>query len=329
MNFMKAMLTAILLISPGAHADAPRASRIKVLILMFDGVQVIDFAAPYEVFGQAGFDVRTVSHDGKAVKTAMNLSVNVDHGFDDVVSADVVVVPGGNVHDAAKDAATLAWIRKHATGAKQVLSICTGSDILAATGLLDGQSATTFHQNFDAMERAFPDVRIVRDQRWVVAGKLVTSAGLASGMDAALHVVANLKGVKSARTTAMHLEYAWSPEAGFVRGLMADQFMRMPSQPLEFPEGTRSERVTSIGDSRYWEIEQLVTTSLGPAELLEYVGKLARQDEALQVLPLPDPMQLAWQYESPRGGRWRLSFQASDKQADGRFRLVAKVMKIG
>lgn len=328
MKFMKTMLTAILLISTGALADAPEGGRIKVMILMFDGVQVIDFAAPYEVFGQAGFDVRTVSRDGKAVKTAMNLSVNVDHGFDDAAHADVVVVPGGNVHDAAKDEATLAWIRKHAAGAKQVLSICTGSDILAGTGLLDGQSATTFHQNFDAMEQAFPDVRIVRDQRWVAAGKLVTSAGLASGMDAALHVVANLRGVKAARSVAMHLEYDWSPQAGFVRGLMADQFMRMPSPPLQLPEGTRFERVTSVGDSRYWEIEQLVTSPLAPAELLEHVRKIAKQDKALQVLPLPDPMQLAWQYESPRGGHWRLSFQANAKQADGRFRLVAKVMRL-
>ncbi len=329
MDFMKLMLAAILLFSTSAHANKPEADRITVLILMFDGVQVIDFAAPYEVFGQAGFDVRTVSRDGKAVKTAMNLSVNVDHRFADDVHADVVVVPGGNVHEAANDAPTLAWIRKHANAAKQVLSICTGSNILAATGLLDGHSATTFHRNFDAMERTFPEVRIVRDQRWVDAGKLVTSAGLASGMDAALHVVANLKGVKSARTTAMHLEYDWSPESGFVRGLMADQFIRMPAQPLEYPEGTRAERVLSIGDSRYWETEQLVTTSLAPAEFLGYVGKLARQDKALQVLALPDPMQLAWQYESVRGGRWRVSFEVSETLADGRFRLTTKIMKIG
>ena len=144
MNFTRMMLAAFLLLPVAAYAEKQEADRIAVMILMFDGVQVIDFAAPYEVFGQAGFDVRTVSRDGKAVKTAMNLSVNVDHGFADEVRADVVVVPGGNVHEAAQDAATLAWIRKHAGNARQVLSICTGSDILAATGLLDGQSATTF-----------------------------------------------------------------------------------------------------------------------------------------------------------------------------------------
>lgn len=81
--------------------------KTRVAIMMFDGVEIIDFAGPYEVFGQAGCEVHTVSRDGKAVRTAMNPSVNVDHSFTDATAADVILVPG-NVRAAANDEATRA-----------------------------------------------------------------------------------------------------------------------------------------------------------------------------------------------------------------------------
>jgi len=322
------LLAALLPTCATLHAEPPEANKMRVAILMFDGVQVIDFAGPYEVFGQAGFAVHTVSRDGKAVTTAMNLRVNVDHAFDTAPVADVVVVPGGGVDAVSKDAATLAWLTKSAGAARQVLSICTGSDILAATGLLDGQPATTFHKHFDHMQATFPKVRVVRDRRWVETGKLVTSAGLASGIDAALHVVANLRDVKAARSVAMHLEYDWSPESGFVRGLMADQFARMPAQPLQFPDGTDFAQTSSTGNAKYWETEYLVTSSLAPDALLQHIGERARADRDLEVLPLPDALQLSWQYRSPRGGRWRTSLQAFEKRADDRYRVVARIMRL-
>lgn len=328
MKHVRWLLAALLLASASLHAKPPEAQKTRVAILMFDGVQVIDFAGPYEVFGQAGFAVHTVSRDGKAVTTAMNLRVNVDHAFDTAPPVDVVVVPGGDVEVVSKDAATLAWLRKSAGSAKQVLSICTGSDILAATGLLDGQSATTFHRHFDHMQATFPKVRVVRDRRWVETGKLVTSAGLASGIDAALHVVANLRDVKAARSVALHLEYDWSPESGFIRGLMADQFARMPAQPLQFPEGTDIAQVSSIGNAKDWETEYLVTSPLAPAALLRHIGERARADPDLEVLPQPDALQLAWQYRSPRGGCWRTSLQAFDRQADRRYRVVARIVRL-
>ena len=328
MEIWRGLLAAMLLCTTCLTAHAKQEEKTRVLILMFDGVEIIDFAGPYEVFGQAGFEVHTVSRDGKKVKSAMGLSVNVDYSFDNAPAADIITVPGGNVQDTAKDSATLAWIRERAEPAKQVLSICTGADILASTGLLDGHSATTFHNNFDRMEKAFPKVTVVRDKRWVDAGKLVTSAGLASGIDAALHVVANIKGMNAARSTALHLEYDWSAESGFIRGLMADQFSRMPSPEITFPEGTHFEKSSSVGDKTYWETDYEVSSPLGPTAMLALMRTHAQKDPALKVLPLPDPMQLAWQYKSKRGGHWRLSFKATDAQADGRYRIVAKVMNL-
>jgi putative intracellular protease/amidase len=322
------LLAILLLPLAPAHANAPDAPKTRVAVLMFDGVEIIDFAGPYEVFGQAGFDVHTVSRDGKAVKTAMNLNVNVDYSFDNSPPADIVLIPGGDVEEAAKDAPTLAWIRKNSAPATQVMSVCTGSDILAGTGLLDGQSATTFHQHFDHMAKAYPKVTVVRDQRWVQAGKLVTSAGLASGIDAALHVVANLRGEKAARSVAMHLEYQWSPEVGFVRGLMADQFLRMPEKPLQFGDGTTIRQLTSVGDMKNWETQFRVESPMDPAAFIDHVRVLAKDDKALQIVPLSDPTGLAWQYTAERGGQWRVTLNAQARQSDGSYQVVAKVTKL-
>ena len=322
------LLAILLLPLAPLHAETSPPPKTRVAILMFDGVEIIDFAGPYEVFGQAGFDVYTVSREGKAVKTAMNLSVNVDHSFADAPAADIILVPGGDVETAANDEATRAWLLRSAATAAQVMSVCTGSDILAGTGLLDGKQATTFHQHFDHMAKNFPKVTVVRDQRWVQSGKLVTSAGLASGIDTALHVVANLRGVDKARSVALHLEYQWSPETGFVRGLMADQYMRMPEKPLAFDDGTRVAQLTSLGDAKYWETAYRIESPKTPAEFIAHVRTLAAEDKALHVLALPDPRQLAWEYTAERGGQWRLSLKAEDKQADGSYRVVAQVIRL-
>jgi len=328
MKPLRWLLAILLLPLVPTHAEPAPPAKTRVAILMFDGVEIIDFAGPYEVFGQAGFDVHTVSRDGKAVKTAMNLSVNVDHSFADAPAADIVLVPGGDVEVAAKDEATRAWLLKNAASATQVMSVCTGSDILANTGLLDGQKATTFHNHFNHMAKNYPKVTVVRDQRWVQAGKLVTSAGLASGIDTALHVVANVRGTEAARSVAMHLEYAWSPDGGFIRGLMADQFMRMPEKPLTFDDGTKVTQLSSLGDTKYWETAYRIESPMDPAAFVAHVRALAVDDKALRILDLRDAKQLAWEYTSERGGRWRLSLKADDKQADGSYRVVAKVMRL-
>lgn len=307
------------------HEDA----EATVAILMFDGVQIIDFAAPYEVFGQAHFNVFTVSADGKPVTTAMGLGVNVDYGFENAPAAGIILVPGGDVDDARKDEPTLAWLRKRSGAADQMLSVCTGSFIMADAGLLDGKQATTFHRAFANFEREYPDVTLIRDQRWVDNGKIVTSAGLASGVDAALHVVAERLGVRKARAIALHLEYDWSPEQGFVRGLMADRHIRMPEQDFQFPEGTEIDTVLQIGDKQHWEIEYEIDSPWRAQELLAHLAEMAEKDPALTVLESDSPLTTGWRYESAHGGKWELRFEAAPAGERGPYMLKATLMPAG
>lgn len=312
----------------GAHMMHDDADA-TVAILMFDGVQIIDFAAPYEVFGQAHFNVYTVSADGGTVSTAMGLSVNVDHGFEDAPAADIILVPGGDVDEARKHEPTLAWLRERTAASDQVLSVCTGSFILADSGLLDGGKATTFHRAFDNFERQYPDVTLLRDQRWVDSGKIVTSAGLASGIDASLHVVAERLGERRARAIALHLEYDWSPEQGFVRGLMADRHIRMPAQDFEFPEGTEIDTVLQIGDEEHWEIEYEVDTPWSPEKLVAHVKKVAGRDPALKIIESDSLLSTGWRYQSEYGGEWALRIEANQATDGERYRVTARLAPAG
>jgi putative intracellular protease/amidase len=298
-----------------------------VAILMFDGVQIIDYAAPYEVFAQARFTVYTVSKDGQPVKAAQGLKSQVDHSFASAPQADVVVVPGGDVHHVQHDEATLAWVRRQAANAEQVMSVCTGSFILGRSGLLDGGSATTFHRSFDSMQRDFPKVKIVRDQRWVDAGKVVTSAGLASGIDTSLHVVAELRGLKVAQSVAMHLEYDWHPVDGYVRGKFADRHMRLPST-LRIPEGTKIDEVLAVGDTQSWEIVYMVESPLPPAKLFDNLLAQAKQDKEFTVKPRAAANQMAWEFESNHGGRWNVTFVANTSDPSDRYRITGTLTPV-
>lgn len=256
---------------PAFAGNAPTSKPdVNVGIVLFDGVQIIDFAGPYEVFGTAGFGVVTLTRDGKPITTAMGLRVSPDHDFASAPAFDVLLVPGGDVGDAQQDRALLDFIRSRAANAEHVLSVCTGAHVLGAAGLLDGLQATTFTPRIDQLARQYPKIKVIRDVRWTDNGKIITSAGLSSGLDAALHVVDRLRGTDMARSTALHLEYDWRPEGGFVRSRMADRYM--PGlRDVAWPEGTEFERTVSVGDERAWRMHYNVTSPTTPDALMQLI----------------------------------------------------------
>lgn len=196
--------------------------RKKVAILLFDGVQIIDYTGPYEVFGQARYEVYTVAKANKMVTTTFGMKVQPDYSFANAPQPDILVIPGGVVAPSQKDDATIAWIKRIEKGTKHLMSVCNGAFILAQTKLLDHKTATTFYGQIASLRKNFPQTKVVSNQRFVDNGRIITSAGLSAGIEAALRVVAKEKGLGAAQSIALHIEYMWQPDKKFARAEFAD-----------------------------------------------------------------------------------------------------------
>ena len=190
----------------------------RVGILLFDDVEVLDFAGPFEVFSTASrvvertgappaFEVVTVAA-GSPVRARHGLIVSPGYRMGEEPPIDVLVVPGGVVTGALADARTIEWISSRAAIAGLTTSVCTGAFLLAETGLLDGRPATTHWEDLDDLAAAYPRVLVRREVAWVDDGDVVTSAGISAGIDMSLHVVARLLGEEWASATALQMEYS-------------------------------------------------------------------------------------------------------------------------
>jgi transcriptional regulator GlxA family with amidase domain len=186
-----------------------------VAILVFPEVEVLDFAGPFEVFGAANetgggglFRVVTVAESSGPVAARHGLRILPDHTVADCPPTDVLVVPGGfGTRRLENDAVLLDWLRRRAAGPGIVMSVCTGSIVLARAGLLDGLRATTHHTTFDRLRAAGPRVIVDEDARFTDNGRILTAAGISAGIDCALHVVGRLRGAAAAAATARYLEH--------------------------------------------------------------------------------------------------------------------------
>jgi len=188
-----------------------------VAILLFDGVEVLDFSGPFEVFSVAGsrsnskpFNVFAVAESLAPIETTGNLSVNPAYALPDCPRPDILLVPGGHgTRKQMENEPLLRWIAKCGSEAELLLSVCTGALLLAKAGLLDGLPATTHHSAIELLRQAAPHTTVIRDQRIVDNGRIILSAGIAAGIDMSLHVVGRLLGPKAAAETAAYMEYDW------------------------------------------------------------------------------------------------------------------------
>jgi transcriptional regulator GlxA family with amidase domain len=185
-------------------------------ILLFDDVEVLDFAGPFEVFGVTGkrgdstpFEVVTVSQSGAAIRARNALAVTPTFSFATCPRLDILVLPGGyGTRREMHNAPVLEWLKERAREAEIVLSVCTGALLLAKAGLLAGLEVTTHHGAIELLRECAPDAKVRPEARYLDNGRIVTSAGISAGMDAALHVVARLLGQEQATETAEYMEYS-------------------------------------------------------------------------------------------------------------------------
>ena len=196
--------------------------KINAGIFIFDGVEVLDFAGPFEVFSRtrllagtasrrsdesAPFEVFTIAATKEAVRATGGLRVLPHHDFASAPRVDLLVIPGGfGTRPLLEDKATLDWIRRTAASARTVTSVCTGSLLLARAGLLAGRRATTHWGALDLLAGIDPTVTVDREARVVTDG-IVSSAGVAAGIDMAFEVVEQICGRAVADETAHYIEY--------------------------------------------------------------------------------------------------------------------------
>jgi transcriptional regulator GlxA family with amidase domain len=191
---------------------------VKVAILIYEGVYLLDFCGPQEVFfdtvsdeGEKVFDVALVAPTKNPLKSHTGTCVIPDFSIDSYEKPDILVVPGGNLELGSSDLKLGKWIIETSSHCNIVLSVCTGAFILASLGLLDGLKATTWYGAAKHLQKKYPLVQVSSTNRITDNGKIITTGGVSAGIDGALHVVSKLFGLDTAKKTAQYIEYCWNP----------------------------------------------------------------------------------------------------------------------
>jgi transcriptional regulator GlxA family with amidase domain len=188
-------------------------------VALFDGAEELDWAGPWEVLAawakqwpDDGVRVFTVARSEELVTCAKGLRVLPDETWDTAPALDVLVYPGGRgTRRELGDEAVLNWIRGAAEGGTVVASVCTGSLVLAAAGLLDGKPATTHWQSLELLPTLGRDIEVRPADRFVDNGNVITAAGVSAGIDMALHLVARLHSPERAREVRRYIQYDPEP----------------------------------------------------------------------------------------------------------------------
>lgn len=198
-------------------ADEQNDKQRNVAILIFDDVEVLDFAGPFEVFNvtsevvdPAPFKVYTVGLETFPIEARGKLSVNPHYSIESMPPADILLIPGGlGTRPLLNNTELIAWVKSQSESVEWLLSVCTGALILAKAGLLDGKQATTHHTAFDELRQIAPKCNLLKERRYVEAGKIITSGGISAGIDMALYVVNKLIGGEKLQLTLNEMEYKW------------------------------------------------------------------------------------------------------------------------
>jgi transcriptional regulator GlxA family with amidase domain len=184
---------------------------MQIAILIFDKLTALDAIGPYEVLRSVpGWEVKFVGPEKGQVRTDSGaLGLSVDYALEEVTATDIVLVPGGDGNrPLLKDEAVLSWLREIDAGSKWTTSVCTGSLVLGAAGLLEGKRATSHWRFLEQLGEFGADPV---GGRFVEDGKIVTAAGVSAGIDMALHLVGREVGPEVAQAIQLGIEYDPQP----------------------------------------------------------------------------------------------------------------------
>ena len=192
---------------------------MNIGVALFDGAEELDWAGPWEVlaawagqFPDDGVRVFTLAREDRPITCAKGLRVLPDETWESAPAMDVLVYPGGRgTRTELADEAVLDWIRGIAGSDAVVASVCTGSLVLAAAGLLDGRPATTHWGSLELLPTLGRNIEVRPEDRFVDTGDVITAAGVSAGIDMALHLVARLQSPERAREVRRYIQYDPEP----------------------------------------------------------------------------------------------------------------------
>jgi transcriptional regulator GlxA family with amidase domain len=190
-------------------------NRIKVGIFVFNEVEVLDFAGPFEVFSLTKdgddklFEVITIGETYEPVSARNGLKILPAAIFKDNLKLDILIIPGGYGAEEIeiKNKTAIDWITGQQKKVKILASVCTGAFLLAECGLLNNRKATTHWMDLDRLENDFPEIEVIRNKKFVDEGEILTSGGISAGINMSFHIVSRLFGVEIAKKTAKRMEY--------------------------------------------------------------------------------------------------------------------------
>jgi len=191
-------------------------------ILIFDDVEILDVAGPFEVFAvtrlneeqrlqqSSPFKVYLISEINKQITAIGGLRLTPDMTITECPELDLLIIPGGwGTRKESKNKILVNWIGNQFTNDRLIASVCTGSSLLGKAGLLDGRDATTHWRAFDFLQESAPKARILKNVRFTLIEPIFTSAGVSAGIDLALRIVSHFFGTEIGQTTARHMEYPY------------------------------------------------------------------------------------------------------------------------
>ncbi len=235
--------------------SAEAAPTRNVAIVLYEGVEVLDFAGPAEVFAVAArngasrdrpaFRVYTMAATKAPITSQGVVKVVPEFSIDDAPKPDVIVFPGGSSGKLTEDPRFMTWAKKAIGESELAMSVCSGAFVLANLGQLDGRQVTTWFGAIERLRRAAPKATVIDGRRFIDEGRVVTTAGVSAGIDGALHVVARLLGRHVADETARYMEYHWTPEPYLATGYSL-------LNPSLDERGRATQRAEMMEDEKSW-----------------------------------------------------------------------------
>jgi putative intracellular protease/amidase len=190
-------------------------NKMKVAVLLFDNFETLDVFGPVEIFGRLtdDYQVSFYSLSGGVIENTHGVSILTKPLADIENGVNIFLIPGGyGTREEVNSVLLIDKIKKISELSEYVLTVCTGTALLAKTGLLDGRKATSNKRAFDWVTTQGPTVNWVRKARWVVDDKYYTSSGVSAGMDMTLGFLQDMHGIDFAREVAYRIEYTWQED---------------------------------------------------------------------------------------------------------------------